>query len=382
MAELLTDQQRRELFPVTAEWAYLNNAFRGPVSTPAAQAARGYIDGLSSRGVTAWADWQRTWDDTHAGYAAFINAQPDEVQLLPNATEALTRVTLGIDWRAGDEAVVFERDYPGVVRPLLALRRFGVTVKLLPEAPDGMRRPADLLAAITHRTRLVCASWVDYRTGIKLDVAELAAGCRGRGVLCAIDAVQAIGALAVDVKAVGADAMTFASRKYLNGLDALGALYVRKDVAEALTPYSLGTYSVEKPFDFDRVEQPLAPGARRFMLGAPAMPQVYALQAALRLQREIGAATIHEQTASLAAEVRRRAKHEGFAAFADNWPAECQSHIVSLRTGIKLAVAGLAERLESAKAAASVRQGILRVSPHWYNTQADIDRLIHVLGEG
>lgn len=380
MADLLTDPQRRELFPVTAEWAYLNNAYRGPISAAAATVAKAYIDSLSRHGVTAWADWQRTWDETHNEFAALINAQAAEVQLLPNATEAFTRVTLGMDWRPGDHALAFERDYPGVVRPLLALRRFGVQVTLLPEPPDGLRRAADLLAAITPRTRLVAASWVDFRTGLKLNVAELAAGCRKRGVFCAIDAVQAIGAMPVDAAAVGADAMTFASRKFLNGLDALGALYVRHDMIEALPPHSLGTYSVEQPFDFERVEQPLAPGARRYMLGAPAMPQVAALQAALRIQESFGREKLWAATASLAAGVRERAKAEGYAAYGYDWPGDCQSHIVSLRAGVRLAVAGLAERLEKAKVTASVRHGILRVSPHWYNTQADIDRLFQALG--
>ncbi len=367
------------MFPVTTEWAYLNTAFRGPVSAAAAEAAKGYIDSLSRRGVTAWQEWQQTWDDTHAAFAAFIGADRGEVQVLANATDALTRITLGIDWKPGDHAVVYERDYPGVVRPLLDLRRHGVQVTLVPERENGLRDVADLLNACTPATRLVAASWIDFRTGFKLDAAALAAGCRERGVFCVIDAVQALGAIAVDARAIGADAMTFAARKYMNSLDALGALYIRADAIERITPHSRGTYSVQQPFDFERMDQPPADGARRYMLGAPAMPQVYALQAALELQRDAGPQAIQKATAELAAQTRALAAAAGYRTFGDDWPQGGLSQIVSIRRFGRLADERLAERLTQARVAASVRSGILRVSPHWYNTRNDLERLFEAL---
>jgi selenocysteine lyase/cysteine desulfurase len=376
---MLTDTERNRLFPATAELAYLNTAFRGPVSTPAAQAAKDYIDTLSRRGVTAWEDWQRTWDDTHEAFAGFIGARRANVQFLANATDTLTRITLGIDWKAGDEAVVYERDYPGVVRPVLDLRRRGVIVKLVPEHENGLRSANDLLGAISPRTRLVAASWIDFRTGFKLDVAALAAGCRERGVFCVVDAVQALGAIPVDVNSIGADAMTFAARKYMNGLDALGALYIRTDAIEQIAPHSRGTYSVQQPFNFDVMDQPPADGAMRYMLGAPSMPQVYAFQAAMKLQVEHGRENIHATTEKLAAQTREMANEAGFKAFGDDWPEAGRSQIVSIRRTGDLADEGLAERLSRAGVAASVRSGILRVAPHWYNTAQDLERLFEAL---
>jgi selenocysteine lyase/cysteine desulfurase len=376
---ILSESQRHELFPVTRDWAYLNTAFRGPVSTPAADAAKGYIDGLSSRGVTAWEEWQRDWDDTHAELAAFIGAARDEVQILANATDALTRATLGIDWKPGDHAVVYERDYPGVVRPILDLRRRGVEVALVPERDDGLRSHDTLLHAVTARTRLVAASWVDFRTGFRLDVAALAAGCRARGVLCAIDAVQALGAMPVNVSELGADVVTFAARKYLNALDEAGALYIRREAIAQVTPHSRGTYSVQQPFNFDAIDQPPADGARRYMLGAPSMPQVYALRAALKLQRDTGRDAIHETTTGLAGRTREVAARAGLTLYGSDWPTAGQSHIVCIRRTGKLADEGLAVRLESARVAAAVRSGIVRVAPHWYNTEQDMARLFEAL---
>jgi selenocysteine lyase/cysteine desulfurase len=160
---------------------------------------------------------------------------------------------------------------------------------------------------------------------------------------------------------------------------------VRTESLAALTPHSQGTYSVGRPYDFETPDQPLAAGAQRFQLGAPAMPQVYALQAALKLQTEIGPARIAARVAELASEFRARAADAGFDVIGNNWPAENQSGIVTLRRQGKLAEAPgadtLGARLAAAKVAASSRQGILRVSPHFYNTSADLGRLLQVLGQ-
>lgn len=371
MPELLTQTERHTLFPVTRDWAYLDNARRGPISTPAAAAATHYIEGLRDRGITAWPQWQTVWDQTNAAFAAFVGAGVDEIQFLVNATESLARVTLGIDWRQGDHAVAFERDYPGLVRPLLDLRRRGVEVTLVPERPDFSRSLDDLFAAFTPRTRMAAASWVDFRTGFKLDAPAFAKGCRERGVLSVLDAVQAVGAMPVDMHAVGCDFATFAIRKYLCGLDTLGVLYVRQASLDALRPHTLGLFSVANPFDFDTIEQPYAEGAKRFALGTPSLVQVYSLQAALELQRPRRDA-IHARLTELRDAVLAQAPK----ALAHQWPENNRSHIVAIAG----AAAEWQDRLAAVQVAASVRNGVLRVSPHWYNANADLERLVEALG--
>jgi cysteine desulfurase / selenocysteine lyase len=377
MGEPLSQSEREQLFPVTREWAYFDNARRGPISAPAAAAATRYINGLRDGGVTGWAEWQRVWDETHAAFAKFIHAEVSELCFLVNATESFARVTLGIDWKPGDHAVVPARDYPGIVRPILDLRRRGVEVTLVPDRPDHSRPVDDLLAAITPRTRLVAASWVDFRTGWKLDAKALSHGCRKRGVLCAIDAVQAVGAMPIDIHDLGCDFATFAIRKYLCGLDTLGIFYVRRESLNKLTPHTLGLFSVANPFDFEAMEQPLAPDAKRFMLGTPALVQVYSLQAALKLHDEHGAIA---RAAEVAEMTRSGIRKAGLAAHGDEWPDHGRSHIIAVKREGRLAAADLQERLSAAKIAASARQGILRISPHWYNTQADLQRLFAALG--
>lgn len=379
MDELITDDERARLFPVTREWAYLDNARRGAISAPAAAAAVHYVEGLRDGGVTVWPEWQRVWDAAMDNFAGYVGASRDEICFLANATEAFARVTLGIDFRPGDHVVVPARDYPGVVRPVLDLRRKGVEVTLVADRDDRSRPVDDLLNAVTPRTRLVAASWVDFRTGWRLDAQRLARECRARGVLTFVDGVQAVGAMPVDMDELGADFATFASRKYLCGLDTLGVLYVRRGSLGHVTPHTRGLFSVRDPFDFETIEQPPAEGAQRFQLGTPSMVQVYALNAALELHRRYGAESIYTRTGELAARVRQAAQEAGFEPLSLDWQAANHSHIVTLKRGGRLAREDLQEKLNAAKVAASAREGILRIAPHWYNTGADTERLFEVL---
>ncbi len=379
MPEIMTQPERAALFPVIREFHYLNNAWRGPISAPAAEAAKDYIDGLATRGVTAWDDWEAAFESAHTELAHFIGADRDEVQLLANATDAFTRVSLGFDWQPGDEVVAPANDYPGVLRPLLALERHGVIVRLVPARDDGSVSVAELIAAITPATRLLCASLVDFRTGFMLDAAALAKACRARKVAFALDCVQAVGALRLDLHALGCDFATVAARKYLNSLDALGGLYVRRDSLGLLRPHSAGTYSVREPFNFNQLRQEWAEGARRFMIGAPSMAQVYSLRAAMALQQQVGRDTIQTRVHELANLVEALAPSVGAKALRAAWPAANRSQIVTLVRPSRPFGPDTLEAMKRARVAASVRHGALRVSPHWYNSEPDVAALMSVL---
>ena len=147
-----------------------------------------------------------------------------------------------------------------------------------------------------------------------------------------------------------------------------------------MQPHTLGLFSVENPFDFERVEQPLAPGSKRFALGTPSMVQVYSLKAALELQAKYGEDKVFARVEEVAGETLEMASEAGFKAFADDWPEPNRSQIVVLKREGKLAAIELQDRLNAAKVAASARQGILRIAPHWYNNRTDLQRLFEVLG--
>ena len=369
-----TPAEIRELFPVTREYAYLDTAYRGPLCMPARVAAEEYLRSSSELGSLAIARYAEKLGGARKRLGEVFNANASEFVFLANATDAFTRVALGIDWRAGDEVVAPENDYPGLLRPLLDLRRRGVKLVLVPAIDDAVFA-AQLLAACTPRTRLIAASHVNFRTGLLHDVETLCHEARKRGVLTVVDFVQSAGCLALDFRALGVDFGTFAARKWFCSLDTLGVLFVRGGSLGKITPHSLGLFSVAEPHNFDQLDQPLADGARRFMLGVPPYAQIAAFDAALELQQRIGAREIEERAMELAGAIRQSAREASIECMGEGWPAEARSPITCLRRAGRLAEDSLAKQLQDAKIVASVRQGIVRVSPHWFNSPADITRL-------
>lgn len=375
---MLSRAEIEELFPATRSLVYLDTAYRGPLCKPAREAAEEYLRSISERGSLEIQRYIDLLNNCRKRLANVFNARPDEFVFLANATDAFSRVTLGIDWREGDEVVAPENDYPGVLRPLLDLRRRGVKLVLVPARDDAVFAE-QLLAACTPRTRLIAASHVNFRTGFCLDVSTLCAGAKKKGVLTAVDFVQSAGCLQLDFGALGVDFGNFAARKWFCALDTLGIFYVREESLNKLTPHTLGLFSVAEPHNFDAIDQPLAPGARRFMLGAPPYIQIAAFDAALELYQRVGPAEIERGVHALGKRVREGAKAARIGCMGDMWPASAQSPIICLRREGKLADESLGPRLLERGIVASVRKGIIRVSSHWFNTDVEAVSLFHAL---
>lgn len=377
---MLSHVEIEELFPATRKLVYLDTAYRGPLCKPAREAAEEYLLSVSERGSLEIQRYIELLNNCRKRLANVFNAKPEEFVFLANATDAFTRVTLGIDWREGDEVVAPENDYPGVLRPLLDLRRRGVKLVLVPARDDAVFAE-QLLAACTPRTRLIAASHVNFRTGFCLDVSTLCAGAKKKGVLTAIDFVQSAGCLQLDFGALGVDFGNFAARKWFCALDTLGIFYVREDALNRLTPHTLGLFSVAEPHNFDALDQPLAPGARRFMLGAPPYIQIAAFDAALELYQRVGTAEIERGVRGLGRATREGAKTAKIGCMGERWRAGAQSPIVCLHREGKLADESLGPRLLEKGIVASVRKGIVRISPHWFNTVTDLQKLMHELAD-
>lgn len=376
---VLSAERRIEWFPATAELAYLDTAYRSPLSRPAAEAAKAQIDESMRHGSLNIGASLRRIDKTRAQFAAFVGAQTDEICFTACATDALIRVTLGLDWRPGERVVAPADDYPGLIRPLLDLKRRGVEVTLVQPREDGSMPVKDLLAACDAKTRLVAASHVSFRQGRRLDVHDLCTRCRARGVLTAIDYVQSAGALRLNMGEIGCDFATFAARKWLCSLDTLGVFYVRADALGHLTPHSVGLHSVAEPHNFARLEQPLAPGSLRFHLGATAFPQTAALSAALGLFSAAGMEAIEARVLALNAETRTRAQKAGLEVLGENWPTAGRSGICAVRLGQGQDDDKVRRALRAAGVVTSVRAGTVRVSTHFFNDENDLARLFAAL---
>ena len=365
----------RHEFPACANRAYLNCAAVAPGSTRVRAAINTWLDDHVAHGSTASAHWWARTAEVRARTAELVGAAPEEIAFVRSTSHGLAMVAEGLDWRSGDEvAVASALEYPSNVYAWKHLASRGVGVREL-RAVDGAVTPEAVEEAIGPRTRLVAVSSVQFASGHRADVDAIGQLCRDRDVLFVVDAIQQAGAFPIDVRASGIHAMAACSHKWMLGLLGIGLLYVDRDLLPNLRPSLVGWHSVEDPFAFDGTRFDLRTDASRLEEAAPTFPMVYGLGAAVDMLLEAGVA----DTAAHITGLLDRAAGALEAIGCEVSPApEHRAGILMIKPP-SADVDALAEACAERGIAVSVRRGRLRLSPHLYNNEDDIDALVDLL---
>jgi len=371
-------QRTRSFFPVTRELVYLNHAGVAPISTRAEDALARYAAEATRRGAF---DYDRVYDTeverVRGRAATLLGARPEEIAFVKNTTEGLGLVAAGLDWRPGEQVVTCDLEYPSNVYPWWGLRPQGVETLML-RSHDG-RLPWERLdeALRDPRTRLLALSSVEFGSGFRNDLVGLGRLCRERGVLFCVDAIQSLGALPLDVEACGIDFLAADGHKWLLSVEGCGIFFCASRLLDRLQPRLLGWRSVVDNRNFDRYHLELQPGAGRFEEGTPNTGGIFALGAAIDLLLEIGVDAIGERVLALTdrlvqgleargAELRSsRAEGEASGIVSFSLPGEAPGRTVG--------------RLRARNILVAERRGGVRASPHFYNSEDEIDALLDAL---
>lgn len=374
----MNEQERRwrEEFPVTRGQAYLNSCSLAPLHERGRRALETFARQWSERGGPAWYDpWIHDIEDLREGVARVLGADADEIALEPSVSAALVSVASSFSYERRPKVVIADMDFPTDGHTWLALERQGVEVEFV-RSPDRIRVPLELFErAVDERTALVCTGHVYYTSGWIQDVKALAALCHAKGAALVIDAYQSIGAFPFDVHDSGVDFLAGGMLKWLMGGPGMAFLYARRDRIARHAPTALGWWAMEDVFAFDVEHVELARSARRFEYGTPAVAAVATARAGLSLLDEVGIATVRERHMALSQRLLDGALAQGWTA---RCPAEARQRtsIVTLEhPDPRMAVAKLRERAVVADA----RPGLIRLSPHYFNTAEDIDRALEAL---
>lgn len=296
--------------------------------------------------------------------------------LVKNTSEALSFVAFGLDWRAGDQIVISDEEFPSNRVVWEALQPQGVEVIQVSLA--GADPEADLLAACTPRTRLLAISAVQYASGIRLDLDRLGHGCEQRGVLLCIDAIQQLGALPFDVQQSRCAFAMADGHKWMLGPEGLGVFYCRSDLRPQLKLHEYGWHMLEHAGDYDRSDWQPARSARRFECGSPNMLGAVALEASLSLLEEVGmhqvAASLNERMEWLRAGLRQL---PGIELLSPAQP-ERSAGIVTFRLAGS-ANQALFEQLKAEQVVCALRGGGIRLSPHFYTPAEVIEDTLALL---
>lgn len=372
----------RDAMPLANQFAYFDHAAVAPLCQPAADAMVRYTQEALHEGDTAWPRWAHEVERLRALFATVINASAGEVALVPNTTFGINLVAEGFPWREGDNVVVPSNEFPSNLFPWLNLQTRGVQVRQVAPRDQVEISLDDVLAAADSRTRMIAISWVGYATGWRIDVDELVARAHERGILVFLDAIQGLGVFPLDVRQTPVDFLAADGHKWLLGPEGAGVFYLRREHLDLLRPLMVGWHSVPKAVDFSQAAWSPKPEAQRYEGGTQNMVGMLGLLASLELlvaqglsaqTSAIGEAVV--EVTSLACDRLRRA---GAKIVTRRDVAKHNSGIVAFEMPGQDALE-VRKRLLAAKVITSVRHGWLRIAPHGWNDESDVERLISAL---
>ena len=361
-------------FPVTRRWAFLDHAAVCPIPDVGVAALEEYARRAADNGVAAWPHWADQVADARRLAAQLVNApDADDVCFIPNTTTGIGLIAEGFPWRPGDNVVLSADEYPSNQYPWLNLKDRGVEVRTVPSRGNRVDVD-DVRAAVTDRTRVLSVSFVEFASGFRNDLDALGGVCREKGIFFFVDAIQGLGAFPLDVQKTPIDALAADGHKWLFGPEGAGIAYVRREWVDRLHPLMVGAHSVRHPFDYSKIELDLKPHAGRYEGGAPNLPGVAALGASLGLILAAGVDAISRRVLTLTDYLCDRANAEGWSVFSSRQPGEA-SGIVSL-TVPGVDPMDVVKTCRAAGVIVNARGGRVRVSPHGYNTEGEIDQFV------
>ena len=368
----------RALFEMPPGVAYLDHAATGTLPRPAADAAADYLAGragrLPDRSPNNFpADLDRI-DRVRRRAAELVGAAPEAVCIVPNTSYGLNLVAQGLDWRPGDRVVVPGCEFPANLLPWRGLAHLGVEVDGVPHR-EGTFTVADVEAAMTERTRVVAVSAVQFLSGFRADLDALGALCRERDVLFVVDAIQGAGVLRFHLAEIRPDLFTFGAHKWMGAMQGAGIAVVGDALRDRLRPLRGWLNGPVDWDDFEASTLDLHPDATRFHVGTMPTAALYALDAALGAQLDIGTEIIEAAALAHAARLGEGLEALGLERYG---PKDTASAIVTVRADDP---EGLHAHLAKRGVVASLRSRLLRFAPHTQTPPEAIDQALEAVAD-
>jgi len=365
----------RTEFPITQTCAFLNHAAAGPIPLRARDAVHELLTDHTEKAVTNHAAWVADQDTIRARVARLVNGDKNGVSFVQNTSSGLSLAANGIQWKPGDNVIVPACEFPSNIYPWMNLEHLGVELRRI-DTPLGYAKPEDIEAAINPRTRAVSISFVQFSNGYRNQLAALGEICRRRGPLFVVDGTQGVGALRLDVAQCGIDLLAVSGHKWMLSPFGIGFTHCSQRALGALRVPVVGWLSVNEPFEF-RYELELRDNATRFEAGTENAGGIAGLGASLELMEELGETRVENRVLDLTDLLCEGLRSCGCTVHSARQP-DTRSGIVVF-TSTRHDTESLHRLFLSNDIVCSVRSGGIRLSPHYYNNESEIERVIDLL---
>ena len=363
----------RQRFPVFDRLTYLNSCSQGALSDSVRQAYEEYLGGMDDKG-SLWEHWVERQERVRAAMARLLNTTPAEVAITASASAGISAVASALDFSSGrDKVVTTSLEFPTAGQIWHAQERRGARVVHVRAGPDHTIALSRFADEIDDQTAIVSMTHVCFRNGAMLDLAPVIELAHSRGALVLVDAYQSVGAVPLDLGSLDADFVTGGMLKYLLSSPGVGFLFARQETTAELIPVSTGWFAARDIFAMSIGSYDPAPSARRFEAGTPPVPSLYAAAAGVELMLEIGVDATRAHVARLIEGLRAGLAEMGGTVVT---PQDGQGPMLAVAATDD---AALVAALDAERVVTSSRDGNVRISPHCYNTTADVEHVLAAL---
>ena len=367
-------QKIRKMFPIVQNKIFMNHAAMSPLPKPAIKAMQKFTKEFSETGTIRREDF----DEPKKSFTKLIGATKDEIAFVTNTSTGLNIAAHMLNYPSGSNVVTTDLEYPSVVYPWLG-QKLNAKVRYVKNV-NGKILLDDVEKAVDDSTVALAVSHVEYANGFRHDLRSLAEIAHKHGAYFIVDAIQSAGVIPIDVKRDDFDFLTAGCYKWLLGPAGAGFLYVRKELIGKFEPPFIGWASV-KPEVFETIDfwdiwtLKLSETAGRFEVGCPSLYSLIGAVASLQILLDVGISNIEKRVLALTSRLIEAVKELGLRLQTPEEP-ECRSGIVHFLINEP---ENHVKRLNKKGIIVSARAHGIRVSPHFYNTEEEMDSLIREL---
>jgi cysteine desulfurase / selenocysteine lyase len=365
----------RKEFPVMEELIFFDHARVAPLPDRVRKVVTGFVNDATCYGTAHYETWIGEIGRARKSFARLINAGSDEVAFVKNTSEGLAIVANGLDWKLGDNVVIPDIEFPSNVYPWWNLKRMGVETRMVPSV-EGRVLFDDLVRQVDTRTRLISISSVECNSGFRCNLNRIGAFCKDKGILFCVDAIQSLGILPMDVKRDHIDFLSADGHKWMLSVEGLGGFYISKEVLEKVYPVTVGWGNMVNATDFMSYEFSFKPNAQRFEEGSLNTMSIHAFGAALELLLETGIENIENRVMALGDSIIEKLNQRGLKIYSSIRQEERSGNIAFVMNQDS---SQLYEWMLKNKVKLTVRDSLVRISPHFYNSKGEVSRFFYLL---
>ncbi len=363
-------------FPIFETATYLNSCSQGALARGVRDAVQTWLDGWDDNGAE-WDFWVERNEAARSAFARLLHAAPDEVAVTTSVSQGVSALVSALDFSGErNRIVISEYEFPTVGQIAHAQELRGAEVVHVRPAADGSISSEQFAEAIDARTALVCCTALSYRTGHRHDVAAIAEAAHVHGAIVLADSYQAVGAIELDTRTLGADVITGGTVKYLLGSSGLGFMWVRNALLERLLPTQTGWFADEDIFAMSIADYSPHESARRFDSGTPPVPSLYPGVAGMAIVEETGVPAIEAYVSGLNGVMIDELAAIGATVVTPRDPGG-RGPLVAVRSTDPARLCN--ELREQESIVTSLRDQNLRIATHFYNTLDDVERVAAAL---